>query len=405
MAGLLFRGSRALVAFGLILLAGKAVEAVESGAAAEVSAADEERLRKSNQGEVVRMTLLNGRAQLPKVGVKIENAPGPQFLFSDRPEYFLTGNGIALQEEVEAGTVRLYLYHVPEPAGEKKVISAVIENLGKQPMSLRILRSAFPSPGTDYQRIAKEALERFLSCEPEKKAKTILPGEIAPLDANMDATVATKDQLVHGFYEFEIDQPARMSVLQRNPDQSSGEAVKTLPKLPQVLPGKKNGNGAGRGIFSVCNFAVTNEMAIDTMNGAMQLIVADGKQEGWIRGHDGIEKTDSRDVGNYGAMYRIRLTRASSDGRGLALLLCNLNARSQWCGRLAAAVHVSEGVFPAGVVRLPSDRPVFGEAEEGALIQKFPPLRKGETGTIELVYSPPGAACIPTPLVFVPYRP
>src|SRR5262249_32245788 len=158
-----------------------------------------------------------------------------------------------------------------------------------------------------------------------------------------------------GFYEFEIDQPGRVSVLQRDPDEVSSEVVRTFPKLPQVLPGKKNGNGAGRGIFSVCNFAVTNEAVIDTTNGAMQLIVADGKRDGWMRGHDGIENTGSRDAGNYGVMYRIRLTRASSDGRGLALLLCNLNARSQWCGRLAAAVRVSEGVFPGGVVRLPCE--------------------------------------------------
>jgi hypothetical protein len=221
----------------------------------------------------------------------------------------------------------------------------------------------------------------------------------------MDSTRVTKDQLVHGFYEFEIDQPARVSVLQRDPEEVSGEVVKRLPKLPQLLPGKKNGNGAGRGIFSTCNFTVANETVIDTTNGPMQLIVADGKHEGWIRGHDGIENNDSHDAGNYGVMYKIRLKRASSDGRGLALLLCNLNARSQWCGRLAAAVRVSEGVFPAGVVRLPSERASFGEAEEGALIQKFPPLRIGEAGIIELVYSPPGAACIPTPLVFVPYQP
>jgi hypothetical protein len=72
---------------------------------------------------------------------------------------------------------------------------------------------------------------------------------------------------------------------------------------------------------------------------------------------------------------------------------------------LAAAVEVNEGVFPGGVVRLPKEQPVFGEAEEAALIQKFPPLPKGKTGTIELVYSPPGAACIPTPLLLVPYQP
>ena len=403
MAGVILRGSLWLAIWLCLLCARSASGAVEN--VGVVSSADGESLQKASRGDVVRLELLKDRVHLPHVAVKIEGAAGPQFLLSDRPEYFLTGNGIALQEEVKAGMVRLYIYHVPEPMGGKKVITAVIENLAAKSMSLRFLRSAFPAPGTDYQRIAKEGLERFLSCEPEKNAKTILPGRITVLDSQMDATAVTKDQLVHGFYEFEIDQPARVSVLQRDPDEVSGEVVKVLPKLPQVLPGKKNGNGAGRGLFPTCDFTVTNEAVIDTVNGPMQLMVADGKRDGWIRGRDGIENNDTRNAGNYGVMYRIRLTRASSDGRGLALLLCNLNARSQWCGRLGAAMRVSDGVFPAGVVRLPSERAVFGEAEEGALIQKFPPLKKGETSTIELVYSPPGAACIPTPLVFIPYQP
>jgi hypothetical protein len=53
---------------------------------------------------------------------------------------------------------------------------------------------------------------------------------------------------------------------------------------------------------------------------------------------------------------------------------------------------------------LPSDRVVFGGAEEAVLIQRFPPVPKGETDVIELTYSPPGACCLPTPLIFVPYE-
>jgi hypothetical protein len=408
MTGVIFKRLRSvMICSWLVGITSHAAET--GGAGGALNAADEEALRKASQGAVVRMeNFMKDRRDLPRLTVKIDEAQGPQFLLSDRPEYFLTENGIALQEEVKPGVVRLYIYHVPEATAGGKVISAVIENLGRKPMSLRFLRYAFPAPGTDYQRIAKDGLNAFLRSEPEKTARSVSPGKPETLDPRMDQTVARKDQLVHGFYEFEIDQPARVSVFQRDPEQISSEAIESLPKLPRILPGKKSGNGAGRGIFRTCNFTVTNESSyvVDTTNGPTQLIVADGKRDGWIRGHDSIEnKDDARDAGNYGVMYRIRLTRASSDGRGLALLLCNLNARSQWCGRLAAAVEVNEGVFPGGVVRLPKEQPVFGEAEEAALIQKFPPLPKGKTGTIELVYSPPGAACIPTPLLLVPYQP
>ena len=219
-------------------------------AAAELNPAEEDALRSASQGAVVRMEeFLKGRADLPRVPIQVGDAEGPQFLLSDRPEYFLTGNGIALQEEVKPGSVRLYIYHVPEPTSAGKEISCVIENQGSSPMSLRFLRYAFASPGTDYQRIAKDALKAFLSSQPEKTVRRVLPGKPAVLDPRMDATIVTKDQLVHGFYEFEIDQPARVSVFQRDPEQTSVQVFQTLPKLPRALPGKKAGSGAGRGAW------------------------------------------------------------------------------------------------------------------------------------------------------------
>ena len=379
--------------------------AVESDAGTSLSAADEEALRDAKQGAVVKLDLMGQRGRLPRAEVEIHEVEGPQFLFSDRPEYFYTGNGIALQEKVKPGMVRLYLYHVPEPTGEKRVITAVIENQGSTEMKLRFLRRAFPAPGTDYQKIAKEGLKAFLSATSKTKALMVPAGEGAVLDSRMDQALVTKNQLVHGFYEFEIDQPARVSVFQRNPDQVSVQAMKQLPKLPRVLPGKEKGNGAGRGIFPTCNFIVTNAAGyiLDTTNGPVQLVVADGRREGWISGHDGIEnKDDARDAGNYGVMYKIRLKWAANGGKRLALLMCNLSSRNQWCGRVAAAVEVNEGLFPGGVVELPIDRAAFGEGYEAVLIQKFAAPPKGKTGTIELIYSPPGAACIPTPLLLVP---
>ena len=104
-------------------------------------------------------------------------------------------------------------------------------------------------------------------------------------------------------------------------------------------------------------------------------------------------------------MYCIKLARSSTDGRALALVICKLSANSQGCGQLGAAVQVSAGVWPAGTVALPADQTAFGAPGEAAVIQRFPPLAAGQSETIEIIYSPPGAACIPTPLVFVPYLP
>ncbi len=379
-----------------------------AAAAAELSDDEALRLRAAKPGSVVVLpAFLKQRAGLPVMPVEITADGGPQFLFSDKPEYFLSGDGIALQETVQPGAVRLYLYHVPTPADARKTITAVIENVGDKPLTLRFLRQACPAPGKNYVAIAKTTLAQFLNSAPAKTPRTLRPGERVPLDPKLDTATAGRDDLVHAFYEFEISQPARVTVLQRDPGQKSIEAVDKLPKLPQVLPGKEKGNGAGRGLFLTSNVVVTNAAGwlLDTAGGPTQLILADGKRDAWLCGHDNLANTASTNVGNYGALYRVRLKRSSSDGRGWALLMCHIPSQSEWCGKIGAVVKVSDGVWPGDVVSLPRDRVAFGGIEEAVLIQRFPPLAKGTVETVDLSYSPPGACCLPTPLVFVPYEP
>lgn len=376
-------------------------------AAQELSTADEAALHSARPGETVRLgTFLSNRPSLPLVPVQIKPSPGPQLLFSDKPEYLLTGDGITLREVVAPGKVRLYLYHVPTPGEGPKTISAVIENLGRKTLRLRFTHRAFPPPGKDYHRIGKTGLLDYFNSRPPLLAFTLAPHGRAVLDPELDAAIATRDDLVHALLEFEITQPARVTVFQRGTNQASLAALDALPALPQTLPGKETGNGAGRGLFPVSNFAVANAPGriLDTTNGPQQLIMADGRNEGWIEGHDSIDGRASRNVGNYGVLYRIRLRWSSRDGRGLALLMCKVNSTSPWCGAQAGAVQVSAGQWPAGTVALPGDRVFFGRPDEAVFVQKFPPLRKGRTGTIEILYSPPGASCLPTPLVFVPYE-
>ncbi|SPE54712.1 conserved exported hypothetical protein [Verrucomicrobia bacterium] len=394
--------------FRLIILAIAAATFFPQLADGQLAAAEEDTLRQAAQGEVVRLTeLAAARPRLARIPLVISNAGGPQFLLSDKPEYFLTGDGIALQEKVKPGVVRLYLYHVPDPAGPRKTITAVIENLGTEPLALRFLHYAFPSPGADYARIAKQGLLEFFSSVPETAPQFIRPGHRQVLDTKLDSTTVRRDELVHGFYEFEIDQPARVTVFERSPEQSSVKVIDDLPKLPRVLPGESQGNGAGRGLFLSSDFLVTNGpgFVLNTTNGAMQLVVADGRRDPWIAGRDGIDGLESRDSGNYGVIYRIHLVRASGDGRALALLLCKAGGNTRWCGQLAAVVQVSGGAWPAGIVALPAHATAFGQTGEMAVVQKFPPLPPGQTDVVELTYSPPGASCMPTPFLFVPYGP
>lgn len=365
------------------------------------------RLRGARPGDVLALPeLLSQREAVPVVTVGIAAAPGPQFLLSDRPEYFLTGNGIALREDVRPGLVRLYLYHVPTPGAARHVISAWIENRGAAALSLQMQRAGTAPVGKDYLGIARSAMFQFLTAKPGPAVRPIPPGQRIALDERLEGQPAGADDLVHAIYEFRVNQPARITVLQRDAGIDVPSGFEHLPLLPQQLTNKPWGNGAGRGQFAVCNFTVTNSPAtpIDTAHGPVQLVIADGKRDPWLQGRDSIAGAESSNHGNYGAFYRIRLWRSSGDGRGLAVVLCRLAANSRYCGHLAAVMQTSRGEWPAATVALPARGTSFGGSDEAALVQCFPPLPKGRKELIELLYSPPGAACLPTPILFVPYE-
>src|SRR5882757_7339486 len=90
--------------------------AVALASAGELTKDEKKSLLATPQGGVVLLNNLWARQlEVPVLPLKISDDHGPQFLLSDKPEYLVTGNGIALQEEVKAGMVRLYLYHVTRP--------------------------------------------------------------------------------------------------------------------------------------------------------------------------------------------------------------------------------------------------------------------------------------------------
>jgi hypothetical protein len=373
------------------------------GGLVQIPHAAVESAKTAKQGAIVRIENVDLNA-LPMLDVEIKDAGGPQFLLSDKPEYFRTGNGIAMQEQVKPGVVRLYIYHVPTPGTDNKIISAVIENTGESEMRFRFLKRVFPQPGKDYHLIGKNGLLGFYNAKPQDEVRTLAPGARMAIDPQMDESVVSTDMLVHGFYEFEIDQPARVTVFQRDRDQDGLRVIDDLPKLPRVLEGH-HPSGAGRGLFHVSERTVSlpDGQTFDTAGGAMQVVLADGKRDGWIEGVDSLTPdAPSPNKGNYGVMYRIRLRYTSSDGRGLALLVFNARSGARWCEYQASAAVVSEGEMPAGTVAIPADRVRYGGPPETVLLQRFAPAPADETREIELLWSPPGASCLPNPLILLP---
>jgi hypothetical protein len=381
--------TRILVTFLFLQLLPEALFAQDSALA----------LTDAEPGQVVQLANLPELSQIPAIPLKIEPAGKTRLILSDKPEYFRTGNGISLREDVPPGVCRLYLYHVPEPTGEKRTISATIGNLSDQPMTLRTLRRSFPKPGGDYHAIGKAGLIGYWSAGSDTPPRTINPGQTVVLDEELDRVVVTKDILVHLILEFEVDRPARITVFQRDPDADSIVAARDLPLLPRVLPGW-HPSGAGRGQFEQADrvAAPADGSAIDVAAGARRIVIADGDTDPWLRGVDSISPDEeSLNKGNYGVMYDLSIPVLHDGVNDLAIVMVHQRNDSQWCKYVAAAVRVGESPIP-----LPRDSVRFSGFPEAVMVLKLPSKAAGTVETATWTYSPPGASCLPTPFLVLP---
>lgn len=339
--------------------------------------------------------------KMPLISYQKIVLPGPQYIISDDPEYIRVPESIALKEAVQPGTVRLYVYNVNginEPQKIDRKITALIKNTGTAPMHIRMLKYSSQKPSTNYYLCGKQGLADFFASTPQTDVRTVKPGEAIAIDEKLEKNIVKYDELVHGFYEFIIDQPGEVSVLQTSPKTPGPQALKQIKRIEN-----SRHSNAGRGLFGVSNYLVKNDSVFDTKDGAATLMVADGDKDTWVIGKDGSTGELAKLAGNYGVMYHVEMKWKSSDGKGLALVTWNSRAGdNKWCGGMANTVVVNDGKFNGGIIQLPSDRLLTKAAPEAVLIQIFPPSKNGEEQTIKLTYSPPGASCLPTPLVFIP---
>ncbi|MGA2177534.1 MAG: hypothetical protein ABSH38_21375 [Verrucomicrobiota bacterium] len=371
----------------------------------ELTATNQDALRRAGQGSVLPMPeLVSNWRREPAIPIARSVLPGPRLLFSDMPEYLGEQSGVCMAEDVTPGGYRLYVYHVPGATNSPRTVSAMIENLSPRPLRVRFTRCAFPPPGTQYAVMGVEGLIEFFTGQSLPPPLSLPPLGKEVLDRRLDETAAADPQLVHALYEFEIDEPARVSVFQRETNQAGAGVFSSLEKLPRQLPGRKL-SGAGRGLFPDADLAVTNApgSVIDTSNGIQRLVLADGRSDPWVLGTDGLAGNLAvTNKGSYGVVYHVKLAYTSSDGRALAILVAGPGRRRSGEARPMAALEVSDGVWKGGWQKITGGA---GARERGAVavVQELAPPARGTTNFVELVYSPPGGSSLPTPIFFAPF--
>lgn len=356
-------------------------------------------LKDANPGDVIQLPGFINQT-FPKINYKKQILPGPQFIISDDPEYIRIPEAIAVKEAVEPGSVRLYVYNVNAVAVPEKMprkITAVIKNTGKSTLHLRMLKYSSQKPSTNYFAIGKQGLRDYFSSTETQKILTVKPGKTAAIDQQLEKNSVLFDELTHGLYEFVIDQPAEIAVLQTSLKEDGPSAY---ARIDTIIP--TSHKNAGRGLFGSSNYLIKSDKVIQTDQPASQLIIADGVDDPWVIGKEGVSGKEATLAGNYGIMYNVELNWKSTGGKGLALLTWNSRTDNKWCSGMANTIVVKSDGKPDELISIPEKQLTTKGAPEGVLIKVFKPDPTKEIQSLKLVYSPPGASCLPTPLIFVP---
>lgn len=357
------------------------------------------KLRNAKAGDIIQFPGFINQ-NFPKIQFSKVILPGPQFIISDDPEYIRLPEAIATKENVQAGTVRLYVYNVnavKEPNQMPRKITAVIKNIGESTMHFKMLKLSSQKPSTNYFLIGKQGLYDYFSSKETGKIVSLKPGKTMAIDKQLEKNIVAFDELTHGIYEFVIDQPAEIAVLQTSPEQSGAIAYEQIETI--IPTSHKN---AGRGLFGVSNYEIKSEKILDTNEPISQLIVADGIDDPWVIGKEGVSGKEAKLAGNYGVMYHVNLQWKSTNGKGLALVTWNSRTDNEWCSGMANSILIKHDNQPHEIVSIPKEQLTTKGYPEGVLVQIFKPEPGKDIQMLKFTYSPPGASCLPTPLIFIP---
>lgn len=371
----------------------------QSAFSQHVDKAVSSKLKNGKSGEIIQLPGFIDQ-NFTKISYNKVVLPGPQFIISDDPEYIRAPQAIATKETVQPGGVRLYVYNVnavKEPEKMPRKITAVIKNIGSSTLHLRMLRYSSQKPSGNYFLIGKQGLYDYFSSKESQKIVSVKPEKTIAIDKQLEKNIVQFDELTHGLYEFVIDQPAEIAVIQTSPEQSAAAAYESITNI--IPTSHKN---AGRGLFGVSNYQITSNKILSTAEPVSQLIVADGIDDSWVLGKEGVSGKEAKLAGNYGVMYNVELKWKSANGKGLALVTWNSRTDNKWCSAMANSILIENEGKENEIVSVPSNQLTTKGAPEGVLVQVFKPDPNKEIQTLKFVYSPPGASCLPTPLIFVP---
>lgn len=314
---------------------------------------------------------------------------GGKLIFSDSPET-PTVRGKLYYDETLTATEganynRVFLYHVNGMSKNKMKFTVLIKNRGTSSATLTKQKIGTAGPTTSYAYAGKLGYHRWL-LSTAAAPMNVAAGAWARLDTTFDAVQASANNLMHGIWDYSINQPHTVLICALN---ATDDPVSVCPTLGLLARDTHQ-----RGTFPYADKVYDASATIDTAYGIQQFPLAGGTTND--TNAVGVDRTDGTNMtlaGNYGVNYRMHLSSSYSDGKKLGWLI---NPRG---GGWGGAIWAMPGILAGGKFLIPDGSGTSSDNTKGSVAGKY---QSGHTAPW-FQFMPTGGSSFPVRFVAVPY--
>ncbi|MDP4096767.1 copper amine oxidase N-terminal domain-containing protein [Paenibacillus sp. P96] len=263
-------------------------------------------------------------------------ANSPERVFQD---------GIVYQE-VGTGSQRILVHYVNE-TGRSVKMYVVATNNNIVPATVNVEASGFGGPSPFATAAGKAGTQRYLQSlvDGSQRATTLLnPGESKVILPELSAASMKPDQVISLLSDLNTDQPIQYTVIMVEESADPLLAMQTLPKLDK--DGIHN-----RGTYM--NADRTMEYTEEVGRKEQRIVIGDNNVDPNLTGTDGIDGSTASNAGNFGVLYKIRLSNVAPYS------LITFNPRGGLYTGYAMVNNQIVGIANQGGVRAPNENSVL----------------------------------------------
>lgn len=308
---------------------------------------------------------------------------GGTLLLSSSPEY-VNRPGI-LYEDIVCGKARLVYYHVNDTELHCRM-AVIVENFSESDRAtISVTKGALGISEDSYIEAAKRIQYNYINDTYEDKFE-LKPGERTLLHRYMDQPILNPGQLAEGFFDFESDEPVRISVVMLEEHAGTLDFMH-IGRLQAPDQGKLRGSFPRMERYLTSRYTYYPET-----DGIIFFTIGDDRHDQFKTGYDAPDLSEVINYGNYGVNYHIKV-----DTKGYGRTHYYLRPLG---GMYAGTVLITHGwKKKQEIISSPDNDLYFGV--EGRM--ELSDLGSYENDSpVEILYTPPPGSNLPVQIILVP---